>query len=204
MSAYNTWTSAGFPPSKIVLGVPAYGYIVDSNDATLSARSPFRAYSEDGSGQIQFRSLITQGLLAEHPDGSFQGSGGFIRQWDNCSATPFLYSHEAGQVIPYDDNESLGIKAAWVKQVRMAGVNLFDAHGDTSQHHLTNALRAALLPNTTRSTAFPSAMALSLNPIPSSADTAPSSPSADPSWSSASHPNPALLPSGVALFSHRN
>ncbi|KAG9317434.1 glycoside hydrolase superfamily [Chiua virens] len=64
-AAYNSWTSAGFPADRIFLGVPAYGYVVQSQAGRLSARSPSRAYSEDGSGQIQFRSLLTQGILTQ-------------------------------------------------------------------------------------------------------------------------------------------
>jgi chitinase len=213
VGAYNAWTSAGFPPSKIVLGVPAYGYIVQSNTRSLSARSPSRAYSEDGSGQIQFQSLIDQGLLTQDPDGSFRPSesSGFIRGWDNCSATPFLRSDWAGQVIPYDDTESLGIKAAWVKNMNMAGVNLFDVHGDTPQQHLTHALRANLFPSIVSSGAIPSAssaVALSPNTISSSMSTVLSSTSLGLPSSSTSQPSLAplssTLPSGIVLISRRN
>ncbi|KAG8218613.1 glycoside hydrolase family 18 protein [Butyriboletus roseoflavus] len=164
VGGYNAWTSAGFPPSKIVLGVPAYGYIVESNARRLSTRSPSRAYSEDGSGQIQFQSLINQGILTQSSDGSFIGSSGFTREWDECSATPYLHSTSAGQVIPYDDTESLGIKAAWVKKMNMGGVNLFDIHGDTPKHDLTNALRTNLFPSPTQSTAMPSSSTSILSP----------------------------------------
>ncbi|KAH0839900.1 glycoside hydrolase family 18 protein [Lanmaoa asiatica] len=205
VGGYNAWTSAGFPPSKIMLGVPAYGYVVQSNARRLSTRSPSRAYSEDGSGQIQFQSLINQGILTQYPDGSFRGSAGFTREWDECSATPYLHSDSAGQVIPYDDVESLGIKAAWVKKMNMGGVNLFDIHGDTPQHHLTHALRANLLPGPTQSTAISSAMPSSSSAVVLSPNTIPSSAS-DPPSSGTSQPSPALpsptLPGGIVLFPH--
>ncbi|KAI9574703.1 glycoside hydrolase family 18 protein [Boletus coccyginus] len=205
VGAYNAWTAAGFPPHKLVLGAPAYGYIVQSNARSLSARSPSRAYSEDGSGQIQFKSLISQGILAQNPDGSVRpsDSSGFTRGWDDCSATPFLRSDSAGQVISYDDMESLGIKAAWVKKMNIGGINLFDVHGDTSQHHLTHALLS--------STAVPPssvAVTLSPNTIPSSTSTASSSTSAGPPSSGGSQPSPAplvpTLPGSIVLTPHRN
>lgn len=196
VGSYNAWTSAGFPPSKIVLGVPAYGYIVKSNARRLSARSPSRAYSEDGSGQIQFQSLINQGILEQSPNGSFPAaaSSGFTREWDQCSATPYLRSNSAGQVIPYDDTESLGIKAAWVKKMNMGGVSLFDVHGDTPQHHLTHALRANLF---AQSTVSPS-----IAPF-SSAVASPSNTIFPTLSSSTSQPSPAplslTLPGGIVL-----
>lgn len=195
-SAFNAWTSAGFTASKIVLGVPAYGYVIETSfprTPSLSAHPPVRAYSDDGSGQVTFGSLVTQGILVQRQDGSFQGSSGFTRRWDNCSSTPFLRSDEAGQVISYDDNRSLGIKAAWVRNMGLGGVNLFEAHGDTLDHHLTLALRAGLSPKA------------------SSAGTAPQSPSAVPSSVAASYPTPTPtpapflpLPSVLAILPHGN
>ncbi|KAH7931317.1 glycoside hydrolase family 18 protein [Leucogyrophana mollusca] len=154
----NAWTAAGFPANKLVLGVPSYGYITKSSETTLQARSlpPTRhsprrlsrrntALPEDDSGQIQFRSLVRQGILVQGGDGSFVGSGGFERGWDSCSATPFLHNPQSGQLIPYDDPQSLALKAAFVRKMGMAGVNLFDIHGDTDAWDLTDSLRKNLV-----------------------------------------------------------
>ncbi|KAF8556981.1 glycoside hydrolase [Imleria badia] len=212
VGSYNAWTSAGFPASKIVLGVPAYGYIVKSNARRLSARSPPRAYSEDGSGQIQFQSLIDQGILEQSSDGSFPAaaSSGFTREWDKCSSSPYLRSNSAEQLISYDDIESLGIKAAWVKKMNMGGVNLFDVHGDTSQHHLTHALRSNLFTQSTISPSvapFSSALASPPNTMFPSTSTASPTSNADTLSSSTSQPSPAplsvTLPGGI-LISRRN
>ena len=215
VGGYNAWTSAGFPPAKIVLGVPAYGYIIDSDTRRLSARSssPSRAYSEDGSGQIQFQSLINQGILTQYPNGSFHAapSSGFTREWDECSATPYLRSSSVEQVISYDDIESLSIKAAWVKKMHMGGVNLFDIHGDTPQHDLTHALRANLFPSTIQSpvssSVIPSSRPVALSPNATSPPTsAGSSPSNALSLSMS--PNPthlsSVLPGDVVLVDGRN
>ncbi|KAF9226582.1 glycoside hydrolase family 18 protein [Gyrodon lividus] len=167
VGGYNAWTAAGFPASQILLGVPAYGYVVDSSAGRLHTRSSQKATPEDSSGQIQFQSLIDQGLLSKSNDGSFVGAGGFTRGWDSCSATPYLYSSD--QVIPYDDTESLGMKAAWVQKMKMGGVNLFDIHGDTPQHDLTIALRDNL-----KATSSPTAA----SPLTTTPSAVPSTPSA--------------------------
>lgn len=111
------------------------------------------AISEDGGSddQVQFRNLIDQGILVRSTDFSegssspmFVGSGGFERFWDGCSDTPYLRSASSGQVISYDDPESLAMKAAFAKGVGMRGINLFDVHGDTDECDLIDSVRKSL------------------------------------------------------------
>ena len=75
---------------------------------------------------------------------SFQGAGGFTRHWDLCSSTPFLRSEFAQQIITFDDPHSLGLKAAWVKEAGILGVNIFDVHGDTDDWDLVDSIRNGL------------------------------------------------------------
>ena len=102
-------------------------------------------------GQVQFNSLTRQGALtrqAPSPSNNntvaFTASGGFTRFWDNCSSTPFLRNQKIGQVITYDDPESLAMKADLVKSLGMLGVNMFDVHGDSEQWDLTDTVRNTL------------------------------------------------------------
>ena len=154
----NAWVDAGFPPNKIVLGVPSYGYVSRSNATGLRTRDVplapnpadkgVQVTSDDGSaetGQVQFRSLVAQGCLCEPPDapGAFQGCGGCTRHWDSCSSTPFLLT-SVGQVVAYDDTQSLELKASYARQRGLLGVNMFDVHGDTDQFVLVDALRKGL------------------------------------------------------------
>ncbi|KAG8902296.1 hypothetical protein FRB99_004658 [Tulasnella sp. 403] len=143
--AVKSWTEAGMPPEKITLGVPSYGYISRSNAQHLTGRGP-SIKNEDGGtndGQVQFNGLIAQGAL-EKKDGAYVGGGGFQRKWDSCSSTPFLRSASSGQVITYDDPESLQLKAAFAKKTGIKGVNMFDAHGDTADWELVDSLRRGL------------------------------------------------------------
>lgn len=151
-AGHNAWTTAGFPASQIVLGVPSYGYLSTSTATRLRTRrasSQTIRLSSDGD-QIQFRDLVSQGALLpvnstrDKYGTMFNGTGGFVRKWDNCSSTPYLRSSSAGQVVAYDDVESVGMKAAYAKQVGMVGVNMFDVHGDTDGCDLTDAIRRGL------------------------------------------------------------
>lgn len=91
---------------------------------------------------------MKQGVLAPSTaaDGTVQyiGGGGFERRWDSCSETPFLRSKSSAQIVTYDDAESLALKARFAKEVGMMGVNIFDIHGDTDEHHLIDAIREAM------------------------------------------------------------
>lgn len=72
-SAVLSWKAAGFAPSQIVLGVPAYAYISHSTASSLRQRrtletsANIRVLNDAGgfdSGQVQFRDLIKQGALS--------------------------------------------------------------------------------------------------------------------------------------------
>ncbi|EPQ59486.1 glycoside hydrolase [Gloeophyllum trabeum ATCC 11539] len=156
-SAIGAWVGAGMPASKIVLGVPSYGYISRSTATKLRTRAGLEVdgeevtvadavilKNEDGgsdNGQLQFSDLVSQGALVGP---SFDGAGGFTRHWDECSSTPYLTSTGAEQVITYDDPQSLQLKAALAKEQGLLGVNMFDVHGDTDQWDLIDAVRKGL------------------------------------------------------------
>ena len=146
--------AAGFPSNKLVLGVPSYGYISHSSATQLRQRDEnapplnVHAVTDEGadSGQVQFRELVRQNVLCEDPAGPgvYVGCGGFTREWDACSSTPFVRSDKEQQLVTYDDPQSLGLKSAFAKQHGLLGVNLFDVHGDTDRWELVDSLRQGL------------------------------------------------------------
>jgi chitinase len=158
VGSFNAWTKAKFPASKLVLGLPSYGYISSSTAKRLRTRSKpkkkqrlhsksLKVVSGDGDsdGQVQFRDLVAQGaLLPTNATTQYTSGGGFERLWDICSSTPYLRSSSSDQVITYDDPISLGMKAAFAKQVGMLGVNIFDVHGDTDDWNLMDAVRKSM------------------------------------------------------------
>lgn len=125
-----------------MLGLPAYGYVSHSSANSLRTRAPLPA---EGS-QIQFRDLVRYGVLERSTTDPkrFEGANGFVRYWDECSSTPYLRSEGANQIVTYDDGESLGMKAEFVKAMGMGGVNMFAIGGDTDDWELTDAVRERL------------------------------------------------------------
>ncbi|KAH9482401.1 Chitinase A1 [Psilocybe cubensis] len=156
--AYDAWTKANFPTSKLVLGLPSYGYISSSTEARLRTRSKTKAKKTksgkivgddgDSEGQVQFNELVQQGVLLRSGNDSFHyevnAESGFEGLWDGCSETPYLRSSIFNQVITYDNPTSLAMKAAFAKKVGMLGINLFDIHGDTDRWDLLDSIRYAL------------------------------------------------------------
>lgn len=153
-AAVNAWSAAGIPLNKLVLGAPSYGYISTSPATRLRQRdqnsSPpnVHALTDEGAndGQVQFRELVRQGVLCRDPTspGGYVGSGGFTRKWDACSSTPFLHSETTGQIITYDDAQSLELKSAYAKQSGLLGINIFDIHGDTNEWELLASIQRGL------------------------------------------------------------
>lgn len=164
-AAVSSWTSAGMPANQITLGVPAYGYIQVSSASSLIQRrslpllphkrskhakkaSYVTVQNESGGttdGQVMWYGLLNQGALTLS-DGEYVATGGFTRHWDDCSSTPWLKSSESGQIVTYDDPQSMNLKAQFAAQAGLRGCNVFSVDGDWtgSSWPLTDAVRSGL------------------------------------------------------------
>ncbi|CBQ71457.1 related to Chitinase [Sporisorium reilianum SRZ2] len=143
------WSAAGMPRNKILLGIPAYGYISQSSKQTLRTRSPakraVKLTSSDGSsnsGQINFSSLVSQGALKLGKDGLYDATGGFTKYWDDCSDTPYL--SDGTRVVTYDDTSSIFDKGAFASAAGIGGISMWSLDGDTSTWALTNSAIAGM------------------------------------------------------------
>ena len=140
---------------------PRYGYVQYSTASSLVQRRSIPPHmraireravtvtnSDGGSsdGQVMFYGLIDQGALESDGEGGYEGAGGFTRHWDECSSTPWLKSSESGQIITYDDTQSMSLKAQFAKQAGIRGCNIFSIDGDyvDSAWPLTDAVRSGL------------------------------------------------------------
>lgn len=168
--AVETWTSTGFPASKILLGLPAYGYqytMLSSDlqytnfsgntsltslffskfDKGVQAPTDVKTGSAstcDGEADghtFHYKDLVNCGLLDK--DG-VHGLKGFTRHYDKCSKTPFLFNPSSKILISYDDPRSFARKSRFVKSKGLGGVNVFDATGDTHERALLKAINSSL------------------------------------------------------------
>ncbi|KAG5645132.1 hypothetical protein DXG03_006849 [Asterophora parasitica] len=107
-AAFAQWTRAGFPPSKLMLGLALYGYVSKSTAKRLSSsvmpdssviaiphpRGPFKDLSTAAPNgdlstmwgqQIAFRQLVQFGALKKRADGNYDGANGYT----HCDKTKF-------------------------------------------------------------------------------------------------------------------
>ncbi|TFK88544.1 glycoside hydrolase family 18 protein [Polyporus arcularius HHB13444] len=144
VSSIKAWTDAGFPASKLVLGVPAYGhgFPVPAGHATNPNRSIALYPPVDASrlplhgdkwddpaapgGTFTFQGLMDNGYLKQ--DGT--PADGIYYTFDNCTKTPFLYNGSTEVMVSYDDAQSMRLKGEFVKEQGLAGFAMFEVGGD--------------------------------------------------------------------------
>ncbi|KDE08781.1 hypothetical protein MVLG_00887 [Microbotryum lychnidis-dioicae p1A1 Lamole] len=156
MQVVQAFKKAGIPASKMMLGIPAYGYSYQLKSSTLASKRidgyVSRVYqaktsttpkgsktdsnatstdvcgvrSASYSGMWNYVNLISEGILSSN--GSV-GHMGFTRYVDSCSATPFLFNPRTKVMINYDDAYSAGQKTAYAMSQGLKGVYTFDSAG---------------------------------------------------------------------------
>ncbi|KAL1918712.1 uncharacterized protein VTP21DRAFT_2734 [Calcarisporiella thermophila] len=95
-------------------------------------------------GNWSWRNLLEQGVINKKIGGGVTRAGtGWIRYFDQGSATPYLYNDANGVFISYDDPDSLRLKAAYAA-CRGAGVFAWELSNDDRESSLLNALSSGM------------------------------------------------------------
>lgn len=110
----NSWTSAGFPLNKIVLGVPFYGYVY--NSVKNSNNGLYQTFS--GGSSISFQDIVTKYL----------NSPGFTRYFHSQSMVPWLFNGTT--YVTYDDEISVGYKARYISSKGLGGAMVWELSQD--------------------------------------------------------------------------
>lgn len=105
---------------------------------------PYSNADTDSDSDPDATTLNTLSFAGHQISNVFTALQGFERKWDACSSTPYLRSAAAGQVVTYDDPQSVEMKAVFARYAGLLGVNMFDVHGDTDTWDLTDAMRRGL------------------------------------------------------------
>lgn len=124
--AYKEYTAAGVPASKLVLGLPFYG------------RSWYMA-TDDHHGINRAVDSLARGGGYTFVKDSIATRPGFVRYWDEKAQAPYLFNSETRQLVTYDDEESVRLKCAYVKDHNMAGV-MFWQYASDPKEYLLNAI----------------------------------------------------------------
>lgn len=131
-TSVSQFLAAGVPAEKIVVGVPFYG-------------RAWASVPPQNHGLYQPASEIR-----ERVGGSFQGiktrlenKDGFVRYWDDLSKAPYLYNAARQIFVSYEDEQSVGLKAQYVKERGLAGIMFWEYHGDP-ENKLLDAINQGL------------------------------------------------------------
>jgi chitinase len=137
-AAVKAYRSAGVPADKLVLGVPFYG-------------RGWRGVRDLNKGLFQPNQGPAQGTWAM--DGAFDYAdlvknfiSKYTRYWDAKAQAPWLYNAKTGVMIAYDDAQSLGLKADYVRANGLGGVMIWQLTADDPKHTLLEALYGHLRP----------------------------------------------------------
>jgi chitinase len=117
------YRDGGVPLRKIVVGVPFYGRSygrVPSVNRGLFQPAGGPAPREWGAGELDYDALTRKRPEAD----------GFRRFWHPDARVPWLYKESIGTWITYDDAQSIGQKADYVRTRRLGGVMAWELGGD--------------------------------------------------------------------------
>lgn len=166
ISAVNAWSKAGFPLSRMILGIPTYGHsfrvskssALDSS-GNIQLYAPFNksdqppgdswditAGSVDACGNptvtggiFNFWGLIEAGFLKN--DGTV--ANGIEYDFDDCSKTPYIYNATSEVMVSFDDATSFAAKGQYIEETGLAGFILWQAGGDHNDI-LLDAIKSAV------------------------------------------------------------
>ena len=111
----------GVPARKIVVGVPfygrAYGGVHGANGGLFQPATPPPREWATG---LDYRQIAAKNLTTQ----------GFTRFWNPEALVPWLHNDSLGVFISYDDAESIGLKAGFVRERGLGGVMIWEIGGD--------------------------------------------------------------------------
>lgn len=129
VTTIEAYRAAGVPADKLVIGVPFYGYgyggVAETDHGRFqpAERNGFEDPAVAGAqpkwvGAVRFHQLAA--ALRE----------GFVRHFDGAARVPWLYNPASGVWITYDDAQSIGEKADYVRTSNLGGIMIWELSGD--------------------------------------------------------------------------
>lgn len=120
-TSVTVWLKVGFPATKLVMGVPFYGYVFKA--VTNSNNGLYQTYS--GANSISYSNIASNYLNAP----------GYIRYFHSESKVPWLFN--GSTFITYEDEISMGWKADYIKTKGLGGAMIWELSQDPDKVLLT-------------------------------------------------------------------
>jgi chitinase len=126
----------GVPAEKLMIGAGFYGRgwknVPDANNGLYQSGDPLQREDFDTEGSTNYYALKER------------SSRGYARYWDDQAKTPYLFNHEKGIFISYDDPESVTLKARYVRHQGLAGVMFWEISADDAEGSMVDAIHREL------------------------------------------------------------
>lgn len=116
-SGINTWVNAGFPKSKMVMGVPFYGYIYKAVKNTN--KGLYQSYS--GAASISYENIAA----------NYLNKSSYIHYYHTTSKVPWLFN--GSTFITYENEQSMAAKAGYVKKKGIGGAMIWELSQDPNR-----------------------------------------------------------------------
>lgn len=114
--AVKAWTAAGFPKSKLVMGVPFYGHLYSGVKG--GGTGIFKTYS--GMQFLTYDQIVSKYL----PNKAYK------RYYGATGKTPWLFN--GSNFITYEDARSIAAKDAYIKSMGIAGAGIWELSQNTN------------------------------------------------------------------------
>jgi chitinase len=114
--AVKAWTAAGFPRTKLVLGVPFYGHMYTGVKGGGSGL--FKTYSSMKT--VSYDQIVS----------TYLSSKSYKRTYATQGKTPYLFN--GSTFISYEDPQSLATKAAYINSKGLAGAGIWELSENTN------------------------------------------------------------------------
>lgn len=103
------WLAAGFPASKIVVGIPFYGYIYNN---VTGGTGLYKSFS--GGSSITYDKIVSTYLT----------NSTYMKYWHSDALVPWLFN--GSTFISYDDETSVASKANYIVTNQLAGASIWE------------------------------------------------------------------------------
>ncbi|GAA5836181.1 hypothetical protein JCM11251_007389 [Rhodosporidiobolus azoricus] len=149
--AISLFNNMGFQSNHLLLGFPAYSYSyyvklpftqTTCTDGTTTTLYNYGTVGNSCGNMLGYGpSYLYKDLVA---NGWFNTWSGFRRILDKNTQTWVLYNRQNNLFVPTEAPGTAYAKARFAVQRRAAGINMFDASGDTAEGALAQAIRIGL------------------------------------------------------------
>ena len=134
-AALQAYLKAGIPSQKLVMGIPFYG-------------RGWQGVADQNHGLYQTATGAAPGTwepgVFDYTDIKRNYLPTYTRYWQDEAKVPWIYNPTKGVMITYEDPESVGLKAGYVKEHALGGVMIWELSNDGGE--LLNAIYNSLRP----------------------------------------------------------